>query len=196
MRIDLRYLPVTLTASDGPISDKAFLAWCRKYDAFQLEATAEGDLLIQPMHAPSDDRRSQRLLIQLLTWATGDDRGQSYGCSAGFRLRNGALRSPDAAWVSHAAHDALTAEQQRGFLPLAPEFLVEFCFCGNRGRVEPKMQEYMESGCELAWLIDPKSGTVTIYRQNQPPVELVRPKEVHGEGPVAGFILDTTDILD
>jgi Uma2 family endonuclease len=70
-------------------------------------------------------------------------------------LPKGIDRSPDAAWISLAKWESLTSEQRQGFLPLCPEFLIELLSASDswkQGQV--KMQEYMDNGCLLGWLID------------------------------------------
>jgi Uma2 family endonuclease len=189
-------LPVTITVSDGPLTDEEFQALCEQYADYNLEATAEGELIIMPPNYPRNDERNAILVAALVTWSRKDGRGRAFGPTAGFRLPNGARRSPDASWIPRTTIAVLPPEQQQGFYHLTPNFLVELRSTERLSRAKAKMREYMDNGCELAWLIDPQNGTVTIYRPNQEPVELTRPSELHGEGPVAGFVLDLTGILD
>ena len=58
-----------------------------------------------------------------------------------------------------------------------------------------KMQEYIDNGVKLGWLIEPKSKTVEIYRQDQLPEVLDNPKSLSGEDILPGFILDLNEIL-
>ena len=74
--------------------------------------------------------------------------------------------------------------------------MIEVRSPGQRARpLREKMDEYMENGVELGWLIDPMERTVAIYRQGQRPEILSNPPTVAGEGPVAGFVLDMTNVL-
>ena len=59
-----------------------------------------------------------------------------------------------------------------------------------------KMQEYIDNGVQLGWLIDPFERSVTIYRPGQAPQVLEHPKSVAGEGPVTGFVLKLDQILN
>jgi Uma2 family endonuclease len=52
------------------------------------------------------------------------------------------------------------------------------------------MVEYMESGCRLGWLLDPKNKRVAIYRQGKPPELLTAPESLSGEDVLPGFLLD------
>jgi len=60
---------------------------------------------------------------------------------------NGAVRSPDAAWVSDERLNALTPEQRRGFIPLCPDFVIGPRSPGDSlADLQGKMREYMENG--------------------------------------------------
>ena len=189
-------LPVILTVSDGPLTDEQFQAFCEQYPDYQLEATADGELILMPPNYARNDERNGELIMQLKLWAKRDGRGRVFGPTAGFRLNNGAWRAPDACWVPKTRIAKLPANQQATRYHLTPDFVVEIRSTERLSLCRKKMQEYVDNGSELGWLIDPQNSTVTIYRQGHAPLELIRPKEVHGEGPVAGFVLDTTDIFD
>jgi Uma2 family endonuclease len=52
------------------------------------------------------------------------------------------------------------------------------------------MLEYMENGCRLGWLIDPRNKRVAIYRLGQLPEILMAPDNLSGEDVLPGFLLD------
>lgn len=58
-----------------------------------------------------------------------------------------------------------------------------------------KMQEYIDNGVKLGWMIDPQRRTVSIYRLGQARVILANPTEVAGEGPVEGFVLSLAEVF-
>ncbi|NMG61192.1 Uma2 family endonuclease, partial [Geitlerinema sp. P-1104] len=93
-------------------------------------------------------------------------------------------------WIPRERWEGLTAEEKQGFLPLCPDFVVELrSRTDSLTRLEDKMQDYIENGTRLAWLIDPSSQTVQIYRP-QLPVEVVNsPSQLSGEGVLLGFVL-------
>jgi Uma2 family endonuclease len=57
------------------------------------------------------------------------------------------------------------------------------------------MEEYMDNGCLLGWLIDPKSKRVAIYRQAQPVEILNAPKTLSGEDVLPNFVLEIGNIF-
>ena len=101
----------------------------------------------------------------LTTWALQDGTGVAFDSSTGFTLPNGATRSPDAAWVQRARLTGLTADQKEKFLPLCPDFVLELRSpSDDLGSVQEKMQEYLDNGAQLGWLIDPSTRQVYVYR--------------------------------
>jgi Uma2 family endonuclease len=58
-----------------------------------------------------------------------------------------------------------------------------------------KMQEYLDNGVRLGWLLDPISQVVEIYRLGQPVEVLTNPTQLRGENVLQGFVLDLGGIL-
>ncbi len=56
------------------------------------------------------------------------------------------------------------------------------------------MQEWIDNGVELGWLIDGDNRCVFIYRQGREIRQARNVSQIEGEGPVEGFVLDLTDI--
>jgi len=59
-----------------------------------------------------------------------------------------------------------------------------------------KMQEYIENGAQLGWMIDPETQTVEVYRPGREPELLSGLESLAGEGPVDGFVLDLRTVWD
>ena len=51
------------------------------------------------------------------------------------------------------------------------------------------MQEYIDNGTRLGWLIDPQNRRVEIYRFGTPVQTLENPTELSGEDVLPGFVL-------
>lgn len=104
---------------------------------------------------------------------------------------NGLIRSPDASWVRQARWQALTPEQRQGFAPLCPDFVVELRSATDTIKsLQTKMQEYLDNGCQLGWLIDPQNQRVEIYRSGQAVEVLDHPSTLSGEDLLPGFTLN------
>ena len=187
--------PVILNPSRVPMTDEEFVAFCQQYEDCFVECTAEGEIIIMPPNYSRTGEQNLELGAQLLIWTKKDGRGRAYDGTAGFRLPNGARRSPDASWIRKDRVTALPMQEQQGFLHLCPDFVIELRSSTDRiNRLRAKMEEYMANGAELGWLIDPEERAVWIYRPGRAPESIANLERVAGEGPVAGFVLELADI--
>lgn len=177
------------------VSAEDFEEFCAANPSLRAELTANGEITIMPPAGGESSFRSADVCIRLGTWALTTQRGKVFDSSAAFVLPSGAILSPDAAWVANEKLQALTPAQRRRFLRLTPDFVVEVVSPSDRfADTEKKMQEWIANGVALAWLIDGDAKAVSIYRPNLPPDIRKGVLAVSGEGPVAGFTLDLTDI--
>ena len=187
-------LPATFTAPR--LSESQFLAFCAEFPDCLLEYTADGTLIVMPATDPESGARGVEVVGQLWQWSKQQGSGHVGGPDTGFFFRKGSRRSPDAAWYSDRGwQEAKTPGVV--FPVFAPEFVIEVLSPTDRRRtLREKMQEYIDNGVQLGWLIDPFERTVAIYRPGQAPEVLAHPKSVAGEGPVAGFVLQLDQILN
>lgn len=87
--------------------------------------------------------------------------------------------------------NALTPEQQEKFAPICPDFVVELRSRTDSLKELPeKMQEYIENGTQLGWLIDRKNKRVEIYRRGKDVEILDNPISLSGENVLPGFVLN------
>ncbi|MBE9117872.1 Uma2 family endonuclease [Lusitaniella coriacea LEGE 07157] len=158
----------------------------------RLERTAQGKLIVNPPTGGESGRRNVSLTGQLDRWdEANEDLGVAFDSSTGFILPNGAIRSPDASWLQRERWDALTPEQRRGFVPLCPDFVVELRSATDSvAKLQEKMQEYLNNGARLGWLIEPQNQRVEIYRPGQKIQVIEHPIELSGEDVLPGFILN------
>jgi Uma2 family endonuclease len=161
----------------------------------RLERTATGELIVMPPTGSNTSNRNLDIEGQLWLWNRQTKLGKTFNSSGGFHLPNGADRSPDAAWVSQARWDALTLEEQEGFAPICPDFVLELrSKSDNTEPLRAKMREYMENQACLGWLIDRKNRKVEIYRQGRDVEVLDNPTTLSGEDVLPGFVLDLTEV--
>lgn len=174
----------------GRLSEDEFYEFCLHNRELRIELTRDGDLIIMPPTGGETGRRNALLTAQLVNWSCLDASGLAFDSSTGFRLPNGAKRSPDSAWVSRERWEALSASQRAKFPPLAPDFVVEIHSTLDPLRdLQAKMAEYVENGVRLGWLLDPASRTVWVYRPDADPLELHAAEELEGGDVLPGFVL-------
>ncbi|WP_353259561.1 Uma2 family endonuclease, partial [Prochlorothrix hollandica] len=131
-----------------------------------LERTATGELIVMPPAGSLTGSYNLNIAGQLWLWNRQTRLGKTFDSSAGFKLPDGSIRSPDAAWIRHDRWDALTPVDQEGFAPLAPDFVVALRSASdNLKPLQDKMRDYLANGTEMGWLIDRKGQRVEIYRR-------------------------------
>lgn len=157
----------------------------------RLERTATGELIIMPPTGGNTGKQNLDFEGQLWFWNRQTKLGIAFNSFTAFHLPNGADRSPDAAWISNKRWNALSPEQQDTFPPLCPDFVIELrSKTDSMKTLREKMQEYLDNGLLLGWLIDTKNKKVEVYRQNQSVEVLDNPSTLSGENILPGFILD------
>jgi len=178
------------------LTDEQFFQLCQHNQDLRIERTAQGGLIIMPPTGWGIGSLNAKLTARLGNWTDVDGTGIAFDSSTGYKLPNGANRSPDASWISRERLEVLNPDPAK-FMPMAPDFAVELRSATDSLRVtQQKMQEYMDCGVRLAWLIDPQNQQVEIYRLGQDVEVLRSPTSLSGEDVLPGFVLDLTGILN
>jgi Uma2 family endonuclease len=174
-----------------PITHEQFYQLCVANRDLRLERTAKGDLIIMPPTGGETSKRNSDINLELGLWNRQTQLGITFDSSGGFTLPNGADFSPDAAWIPLAKWESLTAEQKTKFLPLSPDFVIELRSPSDSLKLlQLKMQEYIDNGTRLGWLINPKNHQVEIYRSQKEKEVLENPIMLSGEDILPGFVLN------
>ncbi|MGK7955159.1 MAG: Uma2 family endonuclease [Crocosphaera sp.] len=172
------------------LTDEQFYQLCQDNRDLRLERNRHGDMLIMPPTGGETSNKNLRILQQLGMWTDENNTGIAFDSSGGFKLPNGADRSPDAAWIPKEKWENLTPEQRQKFLPFCPDFLIEFRSpSDNLNALQKKMEEYIKNGTKLAWLINPQDRQVEVYRKGQAVERLDDPQILSGESILPNFVL-------
>lgn len=192
MNTRLINLPETLT-----ITQEQFKKIATANRDLRLEKNAQGQLIIMPPTGGSTGKRNFYLAGQLFVWNERSQLGVAFDSSTAFHLPNGANRSPDVAWIRKEKWEQLTPDQQDDFAPICPDFVIELrSKTDSLKPLREKMQEYVENGLKLGWLIDPKGKTVEIYRRNREVEILKHPISLSGENILPHFVMDLQKVFD
>ena len=193
---DDAYIPPELIAlTHRSVTPEQFEELCHEYRELRLELTSTGELIVMPPAGSQTGRRNADLTYQLVAWCKQDGTGVCFDSTAGFTVPNGAIRSPDGAWIKRERWDSLTEQQKNSFAPICPDFVVELRSpSDNLSQLYLKMFEYVENGTSLGWLIDPFKRQVYVYRPDEEVVVLDNPETVSGEPLMLGFKLNLTEL--
>jgi Uma2 family endonuclease len=160
-----RLTPLSLEAAD--MNDEEFYVLCMDNPELGIERNANGKIIIMPPTTSETGRYNSKIHIEIGIWNKKSQLGETFDSSTGFKLPNGADRSPDTAWVSNERWNALPGEQKKKFAPIVPDFVLELRSSDqNLSELREKMDEYMDCGCRLGWLVDPQNRRTYVYSAN------------------------------
>ena len=179
------------------ISETDLEQLCQENPEARLETNSKGQLIIMSPTGSESGKFNISLAAQVWNWNDRTGLGVAFDSSTGFKLSNGAVRSPDVSWVAIAKWNSLTKQQQRKFAPIDPDFVIELVSPTDElGELQDKMKEYMDCGVKLGWLIDPDAKQVEIYRQQEEPERLNSPKTLSGEEILPNLTINLQDIFE
>lgn len=179
------------------LSEEQLFEFCGLNRELRIEQTAQGDLIVMAPVGGEGSARNLELSMQLQQWAKRNGSGIAFDSSAGFRLPNGAMRSPDAAWVERDRLRRLPPAQRSRFLPLCPTFVIELRSPSDRlPTLLAKMLEYLGNGAMLGWLIDPIEQKAHVYRPGREIETLEKPATLTGDPELPGFVLELEEVWE
>ncbi len=190
--------PLVLHTSDVlTLSDDELFQLCVANRDLRIERDSQGNLILMSPAGSKASRRNSTLNRRLGNWNEAAHLGEVYDSSGGFLLPSGAMRSPDAAWIPTERLGLFSEEEQEKFLPLCPDFVIELRSPSDRLKdLQKKMQEWMDNGCHLGWLIDPVEEKTYVYRENGENSVVESFDEVlSGEDVLPGFVLELKELL-
>lgn len=179
------------------LTDDDFFEICQQNGEMRIEMNKEGDMIVMMPTGGEGGNRNYNLIVEFGIWAKQDGTGVGFDSSTGFKLPNGAKRSPDLSWIQRKRWTRVPKKLRKKFPPICPDFVVELrSETDDLEVVQAKMEEYIENGAQLGWLIDPLEKKVHIYRRDEKVKTLNRPKTISGEPLLQGLKLKLTGILD
>ena len=114
--------------------------------------------------------------------------GRVFAAETGFIIRHDpdTVRAPDAAFVSQ---NRLSADEiPDGYIDLIPDLVVEVVSPNDRRReVLEKVEEWLNAGVRLAWVLYPATRSAIVYRSLNDVTHLTADDYLDGEDVVPGF---------
>lgn len=188
------YVPQQIVL-DPPLTDAQFEEFCGLNSEARIERTREGAILVMSPTAGATGSGNADLSGQLFLWWRTHRRGRVYDSNSGFYLPDGAMLSPDAAYVTQEKVARYTKRDYKSFPRVCPDFVAELVSESDPlKKVKAKMERWAENGAAVGWLLDPDHREVLVYGAPGKTVTAVSGDWVHGTGPVEGFALDLREL--
>lgn len=176
---------------DLRMNDDEFIRFCQDNPDLKFERRKNGDIVFMDLTGSETAADNSELNADFVIWNRKAKFGKVFDSSGGFRLPDTSIMSPDVAVVERSRWEALTAEERKSFAPICPDFVLELRSQSDRLKdCFEKMDDWMNNGCRLSWLIDLANQTTYIYRPNQPKEEITGLGILSGEDVLPGFSLD------
>ncbi|KPQ40172.1 MAG: putative protein conserved in cyanobacteria [Phormidium sp. OSCR] len=172
------------------LSDDRFWELCQNNPDLRLERTAQGQLIAMAPSASQTGQQNLGLAAQLWMWNQHDQLGVTFDSSSGFTLPNGAIRAPDVAWIRMERWQSLPEAERRKFAAMCPDFVAELKSpTDSLTMLQGKLQEYLDNGAQLGWLLDPDARRVYRYCPGESVQCLDDPETLSGEGVLPGLVV-------
>lgn len=156
---------VALNIPSNKWNDNDFFEFCQLNDNLQIERLSTGEITIMGLTGGETGINNSELNAEFVFWNRVDKMGKVFDSSTGFKLPNSAIYSPDVAWIHNKKWNALSMEERKKWVPFAPDFVCELLSNkGQKKEVITKMQEFIENGSQLGWMIDPFEKMTYIFQ--------------------------------
>jgi len=162
---------------DLRLTPEQFERVCAENREAVLELAADGGLITMTPASSETSSRNSALLYQLERFARSSGGWKVFESSAGFRLPDGSVRSPDASLLRLERWQALSPADRRSFAPLCPDLVVELASPSDEGprgesALRQKMASYQANGARLGWLLLPHQQAVDVWPASGAPQRL------------------------
>jgi Uma2 family endonuclease len=185
-----------MVQSKNIVTDRELMLLSSKNPQLRFERNADGSLVIMAPTGGISGNQEAKAIAYLLTWVESNNLGEVFSSSCGFKLNNGAIRSPDAAFVAKDNLPVNWDREEDSFLNLAPDFVIEIrSKTDSLDILKQKIEEYLANGVKLAWLIDRYNQQALVYRSDGSITQYPPDAMLSGEDIVTGFKLELRSLL-
>jgi Uma2 family endonuclease len=179
---------VSIFIPEGVMTEEQFYQFCMRNPELRIEQTTDRMILVREPTNSYTGNHNFELITEIGIWNRNIKLGKGFDSSTGFRLPNGAERSPDAAWISLERWDAIPEEARHRFAPVCPDFVAEIRSPDQSlSGLKDKMEEYMECGARLGWLIDPQNRETWVYWEKAQSMAVAFDQPLQGGDVLPGF---------
>ena len=187
---------VELQTESLNLTDEQFLKLCLSNKELRFERDKDKNIIIMAPTITHGGHFNADLIGEVIIWNKQNRFGYCFDSSTGYTLPNGAVRSPDVSWILKEKYDKVIDEARESFAHICPDFVIELLSKSDSlKKTMEKMEEWMENGCRLGWLVDPIGRNTHIYYPNQKPAILPFTETLSGEKVLPGFELKLESVI-
>ncbi|MBC7862050.1 MAG: Uma2 family endonuclease [Bacteroidia bacterium] len=178
------------------LSEDQLFRLCAENKKLRIERDKNKNIIIMSPTGFLTENFNSEILGELRDWNKKNKSGYVTGSSGGYYLPNGSMRAPDVAWTKKERIDKLSQKEKEKFPHICPDFVIEVRSKSDTLKQQKeKMTEWIENGCQLAWLIDLEHKTTHIYKPGAETTEQAFTKVLNGDTVLTGFKLKLSEII-
>jgi Uma2 family endonuclease len=178
------------------LTEDQFFLLCVRNKELRIERDKHQNIIIMAPTGAKGGSYNLKLGHAFETWNEKKNTGITFDSSSGFTLPNGAMRSPDVSWIPFEKWNRIPENEQEKFPHICPDFVIELVSKSDSVKQQKeKMEEWVENGCRLGWLIDPATRTTIIYKPNTETTQIPFSETLSGEDVLVGFELKLDKII-
>jgi Uma2 family endonuclease len=181
-----------------PIDDGVFLEICRKNPDNRIERTQKGEIVFMAPTGGETGKFNALIIGIFYIWNKIQKKGKIFDSSTAFRLPSTAIRSPDLAFISTDRWNSLSKGEKESFPPICPDFVLEIRSKTDKlTDLQSKMEEWIEGGCKLGWLLDIENLQFFIYKPESE-IQVLQGRTVllTGEDVLPEFTLSIEELIN
>jgi Uma2 family endonuclease len=149
----------------------------------------DGIIVEMPPSTPRNTVITGRIILFLNAYVVKHDLGYVTVPDGGFKLSSGRVRQPDVAFISKKRLPVLPERFE-----IAPDLAVEVV--SPNEDVLKKVNEYIDSGTQLIWVIYPNEQIVNVFRTVEPRWQTLGINDIlEGETVLPGFTMPIKSIF-
>ncbi len=161
-----------------------------------IERDSKGQIIIIAPTGLETSFSNSDLAYEIIKWNKKYKKGKFSDSNGGYTLQNGAMRAPDVGFVSNERLENITNDERKKFSKVCPDFVIELISESDSiNYTKEKMEEWMENGCRLGWLIDSKNRKTFIYRKNGERIIQSFEHELSGENVLEGLLIKLSELF-
>lgn len=181
----------------GRYTDDELFELCAANPDLRIERNANYELIFLPFDGFTTSTYNAELTFKIGVWNRKSKEGFVTNSNGGYILPNGAMRAPDVAWINREKISRIPKEKQKKFLPACPDFVIELrSESDNLSELKAKMEEWIENGTKLGWLIDPKKKQTHVYQPNQEVIIQDFATDLSGKNVLEGFSVNLIKLFE
>jgi Uma2 family endonuclease len=173
------------------LTEEEFFNFCQQNRELRFEKDKEQNILIMSPTGSLSGYYNSIVNSLLVGWNFKTKLGFTFDSNSGFTLPNGSMRSPDAAWIKKERYLETDIDDRKKFTHICPDFIIELkSESDSLKQLKLKMEEWLENGCRLAWLIDFEERKTYVYKPKQNISEIAFNEKLTGEDVLPGFVMN------